>query len=54
MPGQEATIPIYVYLQHPRLWEDRGPPGRRIVWIGVEVVDGLDRSLGTVGSLSLP
>jgi hypothetical protein len=54
MPGQEATIPIYVYIQHPRLWEDYGPPGRRIVWIGVEVVDGLGRSLGTVGSLSLP
>jgi hypothetical protein len=24
------------------------------VWIGLEVVDGLGRSLGTVGSLSLP
>jgi hypothetical protein len=54
MPGQQATIPIYVYLQHPRLWEDYGPPARRIVWIGLEVVDGLGRSLGTVGSLSLP
>jgi len=53
MPGQEATIPLYVYLQHPRLWEDPdwGPPGRAIVYVGLEVFDGLGRSLGIVAEL---
>ncbi|HEC23780.1 MAG TPA: hypothetical protein ENI95_12780 [Chloroflexi bacterium] len=56
MPGQEATIPLYVYLQHPRLWEEEGigPPDRRIQWIGLEVFDGLGRSLGTVATWGTP
>ncbi len=53
MPGEQATTPMYVYLQHPRLWDDPDwpPPDRAIVYIGIEVFDGLGRSLGIIGSL---
>jgi hypothetical protein len=56
MPGQSATIPIYVYIQHPRLWEDKawGPPARRISYIALEVRDGQGRSLGTVAEYGFP
>jgi len=26
-PGESATIPLYIYIQHPREWEDEPPPG---------------------------
>lgn len=50
MPGESATIPMYVYIQHPRLWHDENweAPTRRIAYIGLEVRDGIGRSLGIV------
>jgi hypothetical protein len=55
-PGQEVTIPLYVYLQHPRVWEDPafGPPGIRIRQIDVEAFNDQGVSLGTVASAEYP
>ncbi len=36
-PGEAATVPLYIYLQHPRDWLDEGPPNRRIARIDLEV-----------------
>lgn len=50
-PGQSVSIPLYVYIQHPRDWEKKPPPSRTIVSIELSVVrwsDGM--SLGVVGS----
>lgn len=49
-PGQTATIPLYVYLQHPRLWLTEPPPGRSISQIDLEVFDAYGNSLGIVAS----
>lgn len=56
MPGQSATIPLYVYIQHPRLWEDKNwsSPKRVIEYIGLEVRDGLGQSLGIVAEYFYP
>lgn len=51
-PGQTATIPLYVYLQHPRLWGTEPPPGRSISQINLEVFDAYGNSLGIVASRS--
>lgn len=49
-PGQAATIPIYIYIQHPRLWLTDPPPGRSISQIDLEVFDAYGYSLGIVAS----
>ncbi len=55
-PGQEVTIPLYVYIQHPRVWEDPafGPPGIRIRQIDVEAFNDQGISLGTVATAEYP
>lgn len=49
-PGEAATVPLYVYLQHPREWLDEAPPNRQIARIEVELVRWDDGApLGVVG-----
>jgi hypothetical protein len=49
-PGETATMPLYVYLQHPRLWLTDPPPTRSISQIDLEVFDANGSSLGIVAS----
>lgn len=51
-PGSTATVPLTVYLQHPRQWESAFPPVRTIARIDLALWRSDGTWLGTVGSVS--
>jgi hypothetical protein len=48
--GGSATVPLHIYLHHPRLWELEPPPNRRVVRIDIGLYRSDGAWLGTVGS----
>jgi hypothetical protein len=54
VPNTQATIPLTIYLVHPRQWDSIEREDRQVVHIDLEIFDSLGRSLGTVASVDFP
>ncbi len=54
VPGSSATVPLTIYLQHPRVWDAEPPPARRVARIDLSLwrSDGL--WLGIVATVAFP
>lgn len=53
-PGESATVPLTIYLVHPRDWGRIWFGDRRITRIDLELFDSNGHSLGTVASVTYP